>query len=68
MSLTGKTLSASYKDILQVDNSNNGVTTSIKTVKDGEGTSSCLAISDDIILIVQINDDSTTTLKERTNR
>ena len=67
MSLTGKTLSASYKDILQVDNSNNGVTTSIKTVKDGEGTSSCLAISDDNILIVPNNDDSTTTLQVRTN-
>ena len=67
MSLTGKTLSASYKDILQVDNSNNGVTTSVKTVKDGEGTSSCLAISDDLLRIVPQNDDGGSTLEVRTN-
>ena len=67
MSLTGKSLSGSYKDILQVDNSNNGVTTSVKTVKDGEGTSSCLAISDDLLRIVPQNDDGGSTLEVRTN-
>ena len=35
MSLTGKTLAGSYKDILQVDNSNSGITTSVKQIKDG---------------------------------
>ena len=67
MSLTGKTLSGSYKDILQVDNSNNGVTTSLKQIKDGEGTASALNISDDNVRIVPNNDDSTTTLQVRTN-
>ena len=67
MSLTGKTLSASYKDILQVDNSNNGVTTSVKTVKDGEGTASCISLSDDLLRIVPQNDDSGSTLEVRTN-
>ena len=62
MSLTGKTLSGSYKDILQVDNSNNGVTTSIKNVKDGEGTRSSLWLSDDNVLIVPQNDNATGTL------
>ena len=47
MSLTGKTLAGSYKDILQVDNSNSGITTSVKQIKDGEGTTSCAYRSDD---------------------
>ena len=65
MSLTGKTLAASYKDILQVDNSNSGITTSAKTIKDGEGTASCISISDDVVLIVPQNDDTTTALRVR---
>ncbi len=43
MSLTGKTVSATYKDVLQVDNSNNGID-STQTIKDGAGVSSCTAI------------------------
>ena len=65
MSLTGKTLSGSYKDILQVDNSNNGITTSAKVIKDGEGTASCISIADDSILVQPQNDDTTTTLRVR---
>ena len=38
MSLTNKTIANSYKDLLQMDNSNNGIDTSAKQVKDGEGT------------------------------
>ena len=63
MSLTGKTLSATYKDILQVDNSNNGLTTSTKQVKDGEGTGSALYLSDDQIVITPQNDNTTSTAK-----
>ena len=40
MSLTGKTLANTYKDLLQVDNSNSGIDSTAHTVKDGEGTSS----------------------------
>ena len=49
MSLTNKTIANSYKDILQLDNSNNGITTGLKYVKDGEGTQSCLSISGDFL-------------------
>ena len=42
MSLTGKGLDATYKDVTYVDNSNNGVTTSLKQVKTGEGGSTAL--------------------------
>jgi hypothetical protein len=46
MSLTNKTLASSYKDLLQVDNSNSGIVASAKTIKDGEGTSSSLSIGE----------------------
>ena len=47
MSLSGKTIKNSYVDLLQLDNSNSGIGTSVKQVKDGAGTSSSLLISDD---------------------
>ena len=65
MSLTNKTIANSYKDLLQVDNSNNGIDTSARSIKDGEGTESCLAISDDHIAIVPKTDDNTTVLRVR---
>jgi len=46
MSLTGKSPSETYKDIAYVDNSNNGVTTSLKQVKTGNGSSTALQVSD----------------------
>ena len=61
MSLTGKTLANSYKDILQVDNSNNGVDTTLRIVKDGEGTQSALKLCDDAVAILPVNDNGTAT-------
>tara|TARA_R110002020_G_scaffold149280_1_gene325531 strand:+ start:1079 stop:1870 length:792 start_codon:yes stop_codon:yes gene_type:complete len=46
MSFTGKQKKDTYKDILQVANSNNGISTSITNVKTGEGSSSSLSVSD----------------------
>ena len=66
MSLTNKTIANSYKDLLQVDNSNNGIGTSVGVVKDGEGTSSAVAISDDHLVVRPNNDNTTTTLNIRT--
>jgi len=59
MSLTNKTIANTYKDLLQIDNGNNGVTTSTKAVKSGDGTSSCLSISDDQLSIRPQNDNTT---------
>jgi hypothetical protein len=59
MSLTGKTKASSYKDILQMNNSNSGVDTAVRTVVDGEGTSSALRLSDDNLKVQPINDDTT---------
>ena len=66
MSLTGKTLANTYKDLLQVDNSNNGVDTTIRQVKDGEGTISALKISDDQVHITPQNDDTTRAFRVNT--
>ena len=44
MSLTDKTIANSYKDLLQLDNSNNGVGVHGNLVKDGEGNSSMLSL------------------------
>lgn len=43
--LTGKTIANTYKDLLQVSNSNSGVDATLRTIQDGEGTNSALQIS-----------------------
>ena len=65
MSLSGKTLKDTYVDLLQLDNSNSGVSTSLKPVKDGAGTSSALQISDDQVRVSPNNDDTTSALMVR---
>ena len=51
MSLTGKTKASSYKDLLQMNNSNSGVDTTTRNVVDGEGTASAISISDDEFIV-----------------
>ena len=43
--LTGKNLDDTYKDLLQVSNSNAGVDGTLRTVEDGKGTQSALQLS-----------------------
>lgn len=43
--LTGRQPKDTYKDLLQVSNSNMGVDTTVRTVEDGEGTASALQLS-----------------------
>mgnify|MGYP005812647883 CR=1 FL=1 len=59
MSLSGKTVKGSYKDVLQMDNSNSGVDTSTRIIKDGEGTDTALRLSDDVVIIRPVNDNTT---------
>ena len=61
MSLTGKTKAGSYKDLLQMNNSNGGVDQTTRSVVDGEGTVSALGLADDAVKILPQNDDTTTT-------
>ena len=65
MSLTGKTKASSYKDLLQMNNSNSGVDTTTRNVVDGEGTLSAINISDDQLMVQPQNDDSTSLLRIR---
>ena len=67
MSLENKTLKGAYKDLLQMDNSNNGVDNSIRNVKDGEGTASALFIRDDSVRIFPANADSSSAFSVRAN-
>ena len=62
MSLTGKKVSAAYKDLLQLDNSNNGADTTARAIKDGDGVSTSTKISKDHLQIQPINADSTSTV------
>ena len=59
MSLKNKTIRDSYGDLLNMDNSGSGVSTSALLVKDGHGNSSALSISDDVVTIRPVNDDTT---------
>tara|TARA_Y100000593_G_scaffold8472_2_gene15618 strand:- start:1282 stop:2067 length:786 start_codon:yes stop_codon:yes gene_type:complete len=61
MSLSGKTLANTYKDLLQLDNSNNGVDTTTRSIKDGEGTTSALSLSDDVVSVKPQSDNTTAT-------
>ena len=61
MSLTGKTKASTYKDILQMNNSNSGVDGTTRNVVDGEGTASALRMSSEKVLIIPDANDSTNT-------
>ena len=65
MSLTGKSKAGTYKDLLQMNNSNSGISTATRHIVDGEGTISALAISDDNVTIQPQNDDTTSTVRIR---
>lgn len=43
--LAGQTIASTFKDLLQVSNSNSGVDATLRDVEDGEGTASALQIS-----------------------
>ena len=69
MSLTGKSPSETYKDITYVDNDNNGVTTSLKQVKTGNGSSTALQVSDRSLQVKSAtNNTSAFAVKNSSNR
>ena len=49
--LTGRTVATTYKDLLQVSNNNIGIDNTIRSIEDGEGTQSALALSTDTLEI-----------------
>ena len=63
MALTGKSKKDTYKDLLELDNSNAGLpATTPKVLKDGLGNSSALRVSKDKVQIKNNTTDSTTLL------
>ena len=60
-SLAGKSPANTYKSLLKVADETNGISTSVSQLEDGEGTASCLSISDDQIIIQPQNDNTTNT-------
>ena len=61
-SLAGKSPANTYKSLLKVADETNGISTSASQIEDGEGTKSCLYVSDDALLVRPVNDNTTTTL------
>jgi len=62
MSLGNSTVKDRFGDLLIVDNTGSGLTTNKQTIKDGNGSSSALQISDDEVLIKPQNDNNATSL------
>ena len=59
MSLTNKSPAETYKDLLYVNNSNNGITTTIKNVHSGGGTQSAVAVSDRALQVKSATNNTT---------
>ena len=56
--LTAKTPSATYKDLLKVENSNSGVDDTLRQVESGDGTGSALYIEKNSVKVAPATDDS----------
>ena len=61
-SFTDKKLSAVYKDILHTDNSNTGISTTIKQIKCGDGDSTALYLSSQNAKVQPTSDSTTNTV------
>tara|TARA_Y100001963_G_scaffold36146_1_gene50404 strand:+ start:599 stop:1381 length:783 start_codon:yes stop_codon:yes gene_type:complete len=59
MSLVGKTFASYFKDLFHINNSNSGVDATTRNVKDGLGNSTSLSISDDVLSVQPVNDNTT---------
>ena len=57
--LTGKTPKETYKDLLQVDNSNSGLDGTTRAIKDGGGVISALKMSTDEVEVTPVSDSTT---------
>ena len=53
--LTGQTPASTYKDLLQISNSNAGIDGTLRAIEDGEGTSSTLSLSTTDVAIDNLN-------------
>ena len=56
--MTGKTPSATYKDLLKIENSNSGIDDTLRQVEDGAGDGSALYIETNSIRVKPEADDT----------
>ena len=56
--ITGKTPSATYKDLLKIENTNNGVDDTLRQIESGDGTGSALYIEKNSTKIMPTDDDT----------
>ena len=61
-SLAGKSQANTYKSLLKVADETNGVSAIASQIQDGEGTNTCMAISDDVFVVQPQNDNTATTV------
>ena len=59
MSLKSKTPSETYKDLIYVDNNNNGVDSTSREIKSGDGSNSALSLSDRHLKVASATDNTT---------
>ena len=59
MALTGKTPSATYKDLLTLENSNNGVDSTLRNIRTGNGSNSSTTISDRSLTVKSATNNTT---------
>ncbi len=64
-SLVNKSPASTYKSLLKVADETNGVSTSGSIIQDGEGTNTCLSVSDDSFHIAPQNDNTNITFRVR---
>lgn len=58
MALTSKTPKDTYKDLLEIDNSNSGVDGTVRYIKTGDGSQTAIALSDRNLLVQSHTDNS----------
>ena len=64
-SLSGKSPANTYKSLLKVADETNGVSTTASQIEDGEGTATCLSVSDDGLVVQPQNDNGVSTFAVR---
>ena len=67
-SFTGKTFSNFYKNLLGINQSGNtGVDATTRNLQDGAGNSSAISLSDDVLSVQPVNDDTTGAMLVKNN-
>ena len=59
MALTGKSPAGTYKDLLTLENSNNGVDSTLRNVRTGNGTNTSISVSDRSLLVKSSTNNTT---------